>query len=96
MRSRCAVFFPTPGHQAEGADVVLGDDRASAIGEWTDRMRQRQRGTDPVGTEQRLEAGPLVLGGEAVERDGILALVVVDPAEHLVADVAAVTPRWWG
>ena len=40
-----------------------------------------------MSAEQCLEAAPLILGGEAVEGDGVLALVVVDPAEHDVADV---------
>ena len=35
-----------------------------------------------MGTEQRLEAPPLVVVGEAVEHDGVLAHVGVHVEEH--------------
>ena len=49
---------------------------------------QGQRRPDAVGAEERLEAGPLVPAEEAVERLGVLADVVVDVEEDVVAEVA--------
>ncbi len=50
--------------------------------------RESERRSDAVGAEQSLEAGALVAGGEAVERLGVLALMVMHPDEHLVAGIA--------
>ena len=88
MSRRAAVFLPTPGTRHSAPTSSSARIRASATGAWTDRMASARAGPDAVGADQRLEAAALVLGGEAVEGLGVLALVVVDPAEDLVADVA--------
>ena len=84
-----------PGHQAQGGDVVVGQDADERRRACTDRMAERQRRPDAVGAEQRLERDLLVAGREAVERLGVLPDVVVDPHEHLVADLAERRPPWW-
>ena len=62
----------------------------SAAGESADRTASASDGPDPVGAEQRLEAPALVVVGEAVEDDGVLADVGVDVQEDL-----ATRPRRW-
>ncbi len=76
------------GHQAEGSDVVLGEDPGQGDRRVDREDRQRQGRPHAVRAEQCLEAPPLVLGGEAVEGDVVLPLVVVHPAEDLRTDVA--------
>ena len=86
-----------PGHQAQGAEVVVGQDAGQRERRVDRQDRQGQRGPDAVRAEQRLEADALVLGGEAVER-------LRRPrgwwwwtwTEDLVADIAERRPRWWG
>jgi len=49
---------------------------------------QRERGPDTVGAQQGLEAHALVAAGEAVQRLGVFADVMVHVDEHLGADVS--------
>ena len=92
---RAAVFLPTPGHQAQGGDVVLGQHPGQVGGAVHRQDGEGERRPDAVGAEQGREAAAGVGGGEAVQRLVVLADVVVDPDEDLVADVAEPTPRWW-
>ena len=85
---RAAVFCRRPGTRQRAATSSSASDPAQGVGRVHREDGQRQRGADAVGAEQRLEADPLVAGGEAVERLGVLADVVVDVDEHLVAEVA--------
>src|SRR3546814_12869930 len=76
------------GHEAQRGEVVLGEDPGQGRRGVDRQDRQGEGGADAVRADQRLEAHALVLGGEAVERGGVLAGGVVDPAEHLAPDVA--------
>ena len=69
-------------HEREGADVAAGDDvdeRGRRVG---GEDRHRQRRADAVGGDQHLERRALVAAGEAVQRLGVLADVVVDVEER--------------
>ena len=48
------------GHEAQGVDVVVGQDPAQRVGRVDREDGQGQRRADAVGAEQRLEAHPLV------------------------------------
>ena len=80
--SRSAVFLPTPGTRHSAARSSLATMSTSAAGRVGGQDRQRQGRADAVGGDQHLERHPLVAGGEAVERLGVLADVVVDVEEH--------------
>ena len=85
---RAAVFLPTPGTRHRAATSSSARTRRSASGWWTERMARASAGPDAVGADQRLEAGALVAAGEAEQRLGVLADVVVGPHEDLGAHVA--------
>ena len=84
------------GHEAQRAEVVLGEHLAQRHRRVDREDGQRQRGADPVRPEQGLEADALVAGLEPVERLGVLATVVVDEEEDVVVGLAERRPRWPG
>ncbi len=47
MRSRWAVFLPTPGTRQRAPTSSSATTRASAIGEWTDKMASASAGPTP-------------------------------------------------
>src|SRR5690606_14891399 len=81
-------LLPHARHEAEGGHVLLGQDAGQGRRAVDGQDGERQRRADAVRAEQGLEGGLLVAGGEPVEHLRVLAHVVVDPDEHLVARLA--------
>ena len=93
MRSRAAVFLPTPGDEAQRVDVV-GGNGTPEVGRSVHRDdREREGGADAVRAEQRLEASALVAAEEPVQRARVFAHMVVDIEEHVGAGLAGVDER---
>ena len=65
------------GHRAQRAEVLVEHGPHQVGGTQGAQDGEGQGRTDAVGAEQRLEAAPLLGGGEAVEHDGVLADVGV-------------------
>ena len=82
ISSRAGRLLADAGDQASGRRRRRSATaRRSAAGEWTDSMARATAGPTPWAPMQRLEAAPLVAGGEAVEDDGVLPDVGVDVDE---------------
>ena len=87
MRSRAAVFLPTPGTRRSASASSAGDHPAKVKRRVHGHDRQRECRADTVRTEQRLEARPARRRAEAVQGVGVFPDVVVDVEERLGADV---------
>ena len=70
--SRWAPLRPMPGHPGQRGEVVGGHGPADRVRRWTRQHRLGEPRPDAAGGLQQLEDRPLVVVGEAVERERVL------------------------
>ena len=75
-------LLPYPGDGREAAHFLSRDGRGKLAGRQRGEHAHGDAGADAGDREQHAEGGPIVLGGEAVERKDVFTDVGVDEERH--------------